>query len=209
MIRVFLAKGKRGIVYTAVIGKRRVVIKEKRNDSKVDTIANEAKWLKILNRKKIGPEILQFKNGRVVMEYIHGKPIEEWTESTKRSKNDREIISEVLKDVLRQCYFMDKMQVNKLEMHRPYKHIIVGFEGEGKKGKWPKPRLVDFERCRKTNNPKNVTQFCQYITSKRYGALLNSKGIFLNKGKIIKVAKEYKKSYSKDVFDNIIGLINI
>ena len=67
--------------------------------------------------------------------------------------------------------------------------------------------MVDFERCHKTQEPKNVTQFSTYIISTYMTELLKSKGIKVNREKIIAAAKKYKKEMNKKNLDKIISFI--
>jgi len=92
----------------------------------------------------------------------------------------------VLKIIFNQMFILDKLKINKEEMHHPVKHVIVSNN---------KPILLDFERCHKTLKPHNVTQFCQYII--RLSKLLKGKNIIINKKKIIKLSKIYKKDINK------------
>ena len=71
-------------------------------------------------------------------------------------------------------------------MHHPVKHIIIG--------KNRKPVLIDFERCRKTEKPKNVTQFCQFLIGNLVRELLSKKGIAIDKNKITGFARNYRKT---------------
>ena len=96
----------------------------------------------------------------------------------------------MLKDVLRQCFILDKLKINKLEMHHPVKHIIID----------KKPVLIDFERSYYTENPKNVSQFCQFLMS-------NSKDLKINRKELIFRVKNYKKRPSKSTFKGILDLI--
>ena len=145
----YLAKGKRGIVYLDKRKGKKVVVKMQRQDITIHTLENEAHWLKILNKHNIGPKIIDFSNGKLTMEYVEGKPLQEWYK--KASKDEKK---KVIKSVLSQCRTMDILQVNKLEMHNPVKHILI---------RKAKPVMIDFERCKKTPTPKNVTQFCQFL----------------------------------------------
>ena len=95
---------------------------------------------------------------------------------------------------------MDKMNIDKEEMHHPYKHIIIE-----KKSK--KPVLIDFERCHKTIDQKNVTQFCSYIISDFMLNVLKQKGIKVNVEKMIDSARKYKKEMSKKNLERITHLI--
>lgn len=149
MLMEYLARGKRGIVYLEESKGKKVVVKMQRQDITVHTLENEARWLKILNKQGIGPKIIGFSNGKLAMEYVEGEPLQEWYKEASKVERKR-----VIKSILSQCRTMDILQVNKLEMHNPVKHIIV---------RKTKPVMIDFERCKKTPNPKNVTQFCQFL----------------------------------------------
>ena len=164
------AKGWRGVVYVGLYKGKKVGIK------KGKTVKNEFKWLKKLNKYSIGPKVVGF-DGRLVYEFVEGERLIDLIE-----RKDKRV-KRVILTVLRKMRKMDKLKVNKEEMHNPVKHIFVGRS----------VKMIDFERCRETEKPKNVTQFCQFLMRKK----LVSK-------KIIKVLKNYKKSYSEKDFKKIL-----
>jgi predicted Ser/Thr protein kinase len=170
----FLAKGKRSMVYR----EGNIVVKVEREDSQaVNRIQNEAFWLKELNKKGIGPKFLKLEGNKVFMEYIDGEKILDYAEKATKKE-----LKKVLFDMLEQCRTMDKMQVNKLEMNHPMKHVLV---------RKNKVIMIDFERCKRTENPKNVTQVCQFLS--RY---------FKIEG-IIEKAKGYKEDFSENSYKEI------
>ncbi len=190
----YLTRGKRGVIYTGMIdrskqikthlpGKRdliKVAVKTKREDSKAqERIRNEVKWLKILNRKGIGPKLLFHGKDYFVYRFVEGKFILEWVKDV-----DKRQIVKVLVSLLKQCYVMDEKRVNKEEMHHPLKHVIVD-SGDN-------PVLIDFERCRQTDRPHNVTQFIEF-TCRLHGEL-ERKGFVFSIEKIRVLAHEYKNS---------------
>ncbi|MCX8147629.1 MAG: methyltransferase, partial [Candidatus Woesearchaeota archaeon] len=190
-----LAKGHRGLIFAGKLGKRKVAVKIQRKDIDAKgTVNREAKILKILNKYNIGPKVVFSGDNFFVYYFIEGKFIEEFLKNS--SKED---IIKVLRDIFMQCCEMDRLGINKEEMNHPYKHIIIG--------KNRKAFLLDFERARKTKNPHNVTQFCQYVTSGKFNYLVRNK-LSINKEKIIKAAKAYKKQTSKKNLNDIIKLID-
>ncbi|MEA2036940.1 MAG: hypothetical protein U9O94_05490 [Nanoarchaeota archaeon] len=197
----YLAKGHRGLVYKGDYKKKEVVIKTERKDSgAIARIENEINHLKVLNEKGIGPKLLfhDKKFTYFVCEFIDGEFLPLWIEHlTYKNKNT---IKKAISNVFVQCFRMDKIKTNKEEMHHPYKHIIIS-----KKTK--KPVLIDFERCHKSLEPRNVTQFSSYIISDFMINLLKDRKIKVNSEKIIKAAKKYKKEISKKNLDKIIALI--
>ncbi len=176
----YFAKGKRSIVYICRFqGKKSAAKVESSASHAVNRIENEAKWLKILNKKGIGPRLYAAGSGWMICGFIKGKRILEWLPSAKK-----EAIKEALLDVLSQCRQMDNMHITKEEMHRPLKHIIISKAN---------PVMIDFERCRKTEKPQNVTQFCQFLMSGSVYPLLKKKGLSFEKDRLIQLLREYRK----------------
>ncbi len=175
-----LAQGRRGMVYSALKkegmkegGREREVAIKVANprSGAINRIENEAKWLETLNKKGIGPKLSGFHPAEgdapacLVMQFICGRPVLGFL-----AEADAAGIRGVLGAVLKQLLVLDRLGVNKGELHWPVKHIIV------QRGK---PVLLDFERCRRTQRPKNVTQFLQFLASDKVNALLRKKGIML------------------------------
>lgn len=174
----FLAKGKRSEVYKALYKKEKVAIKLfKTTDSKI-RVKKEAYFISLLNKKDIGPKFIFQKDNYIVYKLIEGPRFIDWLEQ----KNNREIIQMILK-TLKICYEIDKLRINKLEFQNPKKHILIENN---------KPILIDFERCYFTNNPKNLTQFCQYLISKKIQYILKSKKIEIRRDTLISLLKKYK-----------------
>ena len=115
----------------------------------------------------------------IILDYLEGE--------------NKETVVKIVVKVLKQCRKMDKLRVNKFEMHKPLKHIII---------KNDNPVMIDFERCSGSLFPKNVTQFCQFLTSKHFKVLLG-----LDKKKMIGILKEYKKDESEKNFKRIVKFV--
>lgn len=191
----FLAKGKRGIVYLKESnGKKLVVKKENPESTAINRINHEANILQEVNKLGIGPRYISHTKDELVMEFVEGKRIDEFVK-----KSDKNQIRKIIKEILNQCFILDKNQISKEEMHHPYKHILIG----------KKIVMIDWERAHKTLKPNNITQFCQYLTSSNFGQTLKEKGIKINKKEIIQLSKEYKESINKENLRNIIKLIKI
>lgn len=179
----YLAKGKRSVVYTLKINNKIYATKVKKEDiSAKNTVNNEARFLKILNKYKIGPRFKEKGKNYIIYEFIKGEFFKDWIKTAKK-ENIKKIIIEVLK----QCRTLDKLKINKKEMHHPVKHIIINKN---------KPVMIDFERCYYTKKPKNVTQFCQLLLLKN-----------IIEKTFIKTLKEYKKRETEENFNKILKLI--
>ena len=191
--RTFLAKGKRGVVYTDFRKGRKIAIKTANPASKaIGRIKNEAHHLKILNRYSIGPKLISYDKNELKTEFIEGVFILDFME-----KNNEKEVKKIIKKVFDQVYALDGLGIDKEEMHRPLKHIIITRQN--------KPVLIDFERCHASKKPKNVTQWCQFLMSRQ--KQLDERGIRINKREIISLAKRYKKKPTKAGLNAIIRAI--
>lgn len=148
------AKGKRGLVYTFKKNNKTIAVKIKNPESKAENrIQNEIYFLKILNKHGIGPKLLFHGKDYFCYEFIYGKNIKQ------HIKENKKIPKSILNDLMKQCEIMDKLKINKEEMHHPLKNVII---------RKNKPVLIDFERCHFTQRPKNINQFKQFLRGYNY-----------------------------------------
>ncbi len=180
----FFATGNRGLVFTGRYKSKKVAIKIKHPESTaMETITREAAMLKEVNKHGIGSKYLFHSPHFLVYEFVEGEYLKDLVDS----KNIRSIC----KKVFEQCFQLDLLHINKAEMTRPYKHVIV-------KGK--KVTFIDFERARKVEEAHNVTQFCEFVKNN-----VAKK----NKNKWIQLAKDYSKNQSKQQLQRILEMINV
>src|SRR3989344_9111413 len=99
----------------------KAAIKIKRPDSKAQqSIEHEVHWLKIVNKQGMGPKLLFYEEDFLAYEFVEGLFILEWIKL-----NNKKGIILVLNNILGQCLILDTLGINKEEMHRPLKHIII------------------------------------------------------------------------------------
>lgn len=183
----YFCHGKRGNIFVGVYQGRKVAVKIKRNKSQaVERIKNEVRWLKILNKKNIGPKLLFSGKNYFVYEFVDGDFIIDWIKNNKKVK-----IKKMLLDVLEQCFILDKLKVNKEELHHPFKHIVI-------KENNSEPVLLDFERCYPTEKPHNVTQFIDFL----------AKLGFLKRKEMMLWLQKYKKEINQTSFNKILSRVN-
>lgn len=188
----YLTKGHRGLLFTGLYKNKKITIKTKNPDSTaIGRIENEANWLKKLNKYKIGPKLLFFDKDYFVYLYIDGDFIIDYFKKSGKNK-----IGKILKKIFNQMFILDKLKIDKEEMHHPVKHIIVNKN---------KAYLIDFERTHHAKKPKNITQFCQFLIGGYILEILKSKKIYINKNKVIQLTKIYKK---KQTFKNFKRILN-
>ena len=206
----YLAKGKRGLVYSGIwkthhqvkshFAKEKlleVAIKtENPRSTALSRMENEAKWLERLNQEGIGPKLYftgkNVENNYLVMELIIGERWGEWLKDKSKEEIKKTIIQ-----ILKQLYRLDQLKVNKEELHHPYKHILIESLQE--------PILIDFERCKKTEKPTNITQFLECLC--RMKEELELKGIKIEVEQLRKLGGEYKSDYSLQKFKEIQEII--
>ncbi|MBW2981611.1 DUF2431 domain-containing protein [Candidatus Woesearchaeota archaeon] len=187
-----IAKGHRGLIYKAKWKNKTIVIKRKRPESKaVGRMKNEADWLKVLNKNGIGPKFRFVDKDYFAYDYVEGEFLPLFLEKASKSKSKK-----VLIEIMKQCFILDRLKINKEEMHRPLKHVLID--------KKLNVTMIDFERTHKTKKPKNLTQFIQYLSRDYVIRLLRKKGFKYNKKQLMNFAKEYKK---KMTAKNVIEII--
>ncbi len=185
-----LARGKRGQVYTAMHDEKKAAIKVDRVKENISRVGYEAAFLEKLNKEGIGPQMFMHGEGFIAYWYVEGKPILEFL---KEAGHDE--ARSVITDVLDQLRRMDKLGINKFEMQHPWKHILVQDDG--------KAVMIDFEKCRHTEEPKNVTQFIDFLTGTDMAALLAKAGISLDRKEMISLCREYKRNHTDESFSRI------
>jgi len=114
----------------------------------------------------------------IVMEFIEGDYIKDF--EFKSSEEWR-----VLERCFNACRLLDKLKIQKEEMHRPNRHIIV------RNGV---PYFVDFERAHYSKRPSNVTQFAIYA-GKRLGICFEE---------IKEILRRYKAMYDEKSFKELL-----
>ncbi|MAE13397.1 hypothetical protein CMO92_02425 [Candidatus Woesearchaeota archaeon] len=122
------------------------------------------------------------------MQYIDGIRIGDYLQQAPKNK-----IKKTLLQIFNQLRTLDKLNINKFELTNPYKHIIITKKG---------PVLIDFERCRHTQHPKNISQFIQYIQTTRVQEWLQNKITLPTK--LNKKAQTYKNNPTQKNYNEII-----
>lgn len=187
-----------------------------------ESIRHEAELLPKLNQRWIGPRFLWSgvvggkdvggdvggkveergevqREGRteggkayLVYEFVEGKLFEEWMKQA-----GRQALLSVLENILRQCFALDKLQLSKEEMHHPAKHVLIDKNNN--------PWLIDFERCRESKRPQNVTQVVEYIC--RLEKALAQQGLQVSVPRLRTAAKTYKEEYTSVAFAALLAVL--
>nr|AIF10251.1 putative serine/threonine protein kinase [uncultured marine thaumarchaeote KM3_44_G08]AIF16644.1 putative serine/threonine protein kinase [uncultured marine thaumarchaeote KM3_74_F11] len=194
-----LGKGYAGIVVLGKIGRKKVAVKIRRNDSPRKNLKKEAELLKITNRSNVGPKLVDFSKNFLVMEYLDGKKIGDWIAGLKKKGSSSQLKS-VIKKILEDCYSLDRVGLDHGELSNIAKHVIVD----------SKTTIIDFESSSLDRRVSNVTSATQafYIgsgISKMVGRIYK----IPKKEKMIAVLRRYKQEQTKDSFENLLDVLKL
>ena len=194
-----LGKGYVGVVVLGKIGRKKVAVKIRRNDSPRKNLKKEAELLGITNQSNVGPKLVGFSKNFLVMEYLEGKKIGDWIASLKK-KGSSSQLKITIKKILEDCYKLDGISLDHGELSHIAKHVIVG----------NKTTIIDFESSSVDRRISNVTSATQalYIgsgISKIMGHICK----IPKKQKMITVLRRYKQEGTKESFENLLSVLKL
>jgi len=194
-----LGKGYAGIVVLAKKGTRLVALKIRRTDSPRKTMERETTLLQAANKVGVGPILLHSSKNFIVMEYLDGKKIFDWTADLKGKGNASKLKS-VIKKVLSDCYRLDAAGLDHGELSNITKHVIVG----------KSIKMIDFESSSLDRRVSNVTSATQAIFIGSGLAKIVQKIYSVPpRPKIINALREYKKQQTQESFDNVLKILKL
>ena len=191
-----LGKGYVGMVVLAKKDGNVIALKIRRVDSPRKNMANEAKLLKTANKVGVGPRFIKNSKNFLIMEYIEGEKIIDWSKKTRCTAKG---IRSILNNILRECFLLDNSALDHGELSKIDKHVIVGKN---------RNTIIDFESSSTNRKPSNVTSATQAIFIGTGLAKIIQKKIRLpTRTKIINLIRQYKKNPTLENFEKItIGL---
>ncbi len=193
-----LGKGCVGIVTIARRNKEKVALKIRRVDADRSKMQREAEMLKKANSIHIGPRLLGVSKNFLLMQFIDGCLLPKWLEKRKGKAQ----IRKVLREVLEQCWRLDKVGLDHGELSHAPKHIIIDKRG--------KPFIVDFETASLNRRPSNVTSICQYLfISSTAAKMVAEKLGEKNKKAIIESLRCYKNDRNRENFEKVLEASNL
>jgi len=194
-----LGKGYVGVVVLGKIGRKKVAVKIRRNDSPRKNLKKEAELLKITNQISVGPKLVGFSKNFLVIEYLEGEKIGRYVGSLSGRGNITKLKA-VIKKVLEDCYKLDSIGLDHGELSRMPKHVIIG----------NKITIIDFESSSMKRRVSNVTSATQafYIGS-RISKTVNRIYRAPKKEKIISALRSYKQDQSKENFENLLNVLKL
>ncbi|MFN3976165.1 MAG: hypothetical protein ACK4LT_03780 [Aquificaceae bacterium] len=164
------SKGWRGYIYRARWKNLEVAVKVAKDKEREYAIRKEGEILKLLKGYKGFPQLLEAGEDFLVYEFIHGVPIE------KASLTRSQRLFVYLR-VLELIEILDRLGINKEELHKLDKNTLIGQDLE--------VYLIDFERgSLQAKKKHNLSQFLQLLTREGFIPLQKAKelGIRYSKG---------------------------
>ena len=163
-----------------------VAIKRPREGVACPAGGGEEFWLRECNSLGVGPQLVASARGAVAMAFVPGTSLGEALD--RATPRDAAWLQRAIADALAQCARLDAARVCKSEMHRCQRHWILAptaaapgednGDGESSAGREEAalrrervaaPAIIitaiDFERCSRSEKPRNVTGFAQYLSS--------------------------------------------
>ncbi len=188
-----LGKGCVGIVTIAYRNGEKVALKIRRVDAGRSGMRQEAEMLKKANSVGVGPRLLCVSKDFLLMQFVDGDLFPKWVEKRRGKKQ----IRKVLREVLEQCWRLDKAGLDHGELSYAPKHIIID--------KSDVPFIVDFETASLNRKPSNVTSICQFLfisglVAKQMAEKLGGK----DEKAIIEALRRYKSDRTRENFETVL-----
>jgi putative serine/threonine protein kinase len=191
-----IGKGQVGVVVVAFTKTGQAALKIRRLDADRKEMQHEAEMLAKANSVGIGPSLIATERDFLLMEFIDGTLLPDWTANLK-GRGTRKKIRTVLRDVLEQCYRLDHAGLDHGELSRAPKHIIIDTAD--------KPHIVDFETASTTRRTSNVTSVSQYLFMKRQLArILRLKLGDLSQEALVAALRNYKHEPNRRNFETLL-----
>jgi len=189
-----LGKGCVGLVIKAYLkGGETAALKVRRVDADRAAMTREAEMLKVANSVGVGPQLLGVSKNFLAMQLVDGLLLPEWIEKCWSETS----LKNVLREILEQCWRLDRGGLDHGELSHAPKHVIVDNQ--------EKPVIVDFETASLNRKPSNVTSIAQFLfISGLVAEKVNRKLGERDKKAIIEALRRYKADGSRRNFEKIL-----
>ncbi len=191
-----MGKGYVGIVVAAYTDAGKAALKIRRVDADRTGMQHEAEMLKRGNDVGVGPKLFDVTENFLLMEFIEGTRLPRWIETLK-GRGTKTRIHKVLRDVLEQCWRLDRAGLDHGELSRAPKHIIVGANNA--------PCVVDFETASINRKVSNVTSICQYLfIGSQLAKTIKKKLGKVDTKTLLHALKAYKQKQTRENFEEVL-----
>lgn len=114
---------------------------------------DEAMHLQDANRRGVGPRILLYNivPEMLFLEYIPGKPLDEWIQTQPKIKE----VEAVLRELLKQANALDEVGLQHRTLTKELRNILIDNN--------LRPHILDFDKTKYVQNPENKKNLIQYL----------------------------------------------
>jgi len=196
-----LGKGCVSIVVLAHTNFGKAALKIRRTDADRSSMRHESEMLQMANSVSVGPKLLGSTKNILMIEFIKGLLLPKWIKKVKEAESEARI-RKVLKDVMEQCWRLDKIGLDHGELSHASKHILVTPRD--------KAYIIDFETASTNRRASNVTSICQYLfLQSEVSIVVKEKLGQIEKERLIEALRNYKKKPRKENFEKVLKICRL
>ena len=195
-----LGVGYCGVVVLARLGSQDVALKIRRTNAPKADFQNEAACLATANQLGIGPKLLSDSRNFLVMDYVAGDRFFSWIKEAV-SNHASNAIQTILRQVLQDCYKLDKVGLDHGNLRCISDHVIVSDKSAV---------LIDFSSASRLRRVANVTSVTQglFLGSKTTTYLTEVFSI-PPKQRLIENLRNYKQQQTEQNFNVLLELLGL
>jgi len=193
-----LGKGCVGIVTIAYRNREKAALKIRRVDADRSRMQDEAEMLRKANSVLVGPRLLGVSKNFLLMQFIDGDLLPKWLER----RRGRALVRKILREVLEQCWRLDKAGLDHGELSHAPKHIIIDNDSA--------PFIVDFETASLNRRPSNVTSICQFLFISGFVATKVAEKLGKkDKQMVVDALRRYKNARTRENFERVLNVCGL
>lgn len=147
-----IGKGFRNIVLAGIYRGELIAAKIRRVDYVVKSTEREAAIHKMANEAGVGPRLISHHGPVILMELIEGVDLTSWL--LRLTSSEVEEARDLISDLLRQCFMLDRAGINHDELSDASKHVLKTGRGAV---------ILDFGSAKLTSRPSNLTSIINYL----------------------------------------------
>lgn len=191
-----LGKGCVGLAVLVKYRKKICALKIRRTDANRLHMYNEVLMHSLANAANVGPILIDFSENFILMEFIDGRNIVDWSAVDSILTED---IYNVMVSTLEQCYALDRIKLDHGQLSHLKCHLIVSPQ--------KKPTIIDFESASVGRKPSNVTAAANtFLAAISLDLRLKYIVRRYQTEEIIRSLREYKRTMTRESFNKIIKL---
>jgi putative serine/threonine protein kinase len=181
-----LGKGNTSIVLKAVTRNGICAAKLRRSDADREGFNEEARLLRVANKVGVGPRVIAWGQGVLLMELVEGPYLSDWIK--KLTPSDAGVLRCVFRQLIDQARSLDEAGLDHGELVRLKRHTMM---------RGLKPVIIDFESASTARRVANVTTVIQSLFLNTQASLVVERimGLPEREG-LLRVLRNYRREMS-------------